>query len=309
MPISRLSTSGFAFTLVELLVVISLVAVLLSMLLPTLSNTREKMRQLRCATTLSQMGVANGSYAADNKGFNVHGVESLGAAVSGYGRKYYASPVFDDDWYSTDKTHPQPPGDNRANGGTGEQNICNVGQLMWDFYLPEKAENVACVQTDFYEPGLAAVTDFTRMSKYTYPYAWIDTVKGRLNNNWAWRTDIYQAAPSYHGPRTTYVVRGPLSKNDSLPSAPARRALWVDNEAVASALMPINPGIANNTPVPYWGRVHDDGVNVAYHDGHVALFRDPQRVLIYNFKTPSTGNYDAKTGGVTSIFSGGGLDL
>ncbi len=297
-----------AFTLVELLVVISIVAVLVGLMIPTISASREKMRQLQCASTLSKMGIANAAYATDNKGFSVHGVESLGSAVTGYGRKYYASPVFDDDWYSTDKSHPAPPADNRANGASGEQNICNVGQLMWDFYLPEKAEFVACIQTDFYEQGLAPVTDFTRMSKYTYSFAWIDSVKGRLNNNWAWRTDIYQGVPSYHGPRTTYVVRGPLAKTDTMTTSPSRRALWVDNEAVAPTLMPINPGIANPSPLPYWGRVHNDGVNTAYYDGHVQLFRDPGRVLIYNYKNAS-GTYDAKNTGVTFIFSNGGLDL
>ncbi len=93
-----------------------------------------------------------------------------------------------------------------------------------------------------------------------------------------------------------------------MTTSPTRRAPWVDNEAVAPTLMPINPGIANPSPLPYWGRVHNDGVNTAYYDGHVQLFRDPERVRIYNYKNAS-GTYDAKNSGVTFIFSNGGLDL
>lgn len=54
-----------AFSLVELLVVIALLALLLSILLPALSQTRHQARRAACAANLRQVGVAVHLYAQD----------------------------------------------------------------------------------------------------------------------------------------------------------------------------------------------------------------------------------------------------
>lgn len=54
-----------AFSLVELLVVISIVALLIAMLLPSLSGARESARRARCMSNLHQMHVGAVTYTAD----------------------------------------------------------------------------------------------------------------------------------------------------------------------------------------------------------------------------------------------------
>jgi len=54
-----------AFTLVELLVVIGIIAVLVSILLPTLSRARESAVRLKCANTLRQLHQSMAMYATD----------------------------------------------------------------------------------------------------------------------------------------------------------------------------------------------------------------------------------------------------
>lgn len=63
------SRKQHAFTLVELLVVIGIIAVLISLLLPALGRVRASARSLKCMSNLRQIGIAYQLYRNDNNNF------------------------------------------------------------------------------------------------------------------------------------------------------------------------------------------------------------------------------------------------
>ena len=69
------------FTLVELLVVIGIIALLVSILLPTLNKAREAANKVKCLSNLRQMGQANTLYIAQWKGWAVPGILGNGNDV------------------------------------------------------------------------------------------------------------------------------------------------------------------------------------------------------------------------------------
>ncbi|QDU72150.1 type II secretion system protein [Mucisphaera calidilacus] len=72
-----------AFTLIELIVVISIIALLIGILLPSLAAARHSARAMQCLSNIRQMEIAHYSYTHDNKGHLIRANLAHGGVTHG----------------------------------------------------------------------------------------------------------------------------------------------------------------------------------------------------------------------------------
>ena len=130
--ISRRLQTHRAFTLVELLVVIGIIALLISILLPALNSARKQAYQAKCASNLRQISSALLMYVADNKGV-------LPPAM-----------ISDNSGKTTDPSNPYPNG--------------------W-FWAAELMHQRYIAAPNLYLPGKGLTRDYSRSSVFQCPNA------------------------------------------------------------------------------------------------------------------------------------------
>jgi prepilin-type N-terminal cleavage/methylation domain-containing protein/prepilin-type processing-associated H-X9-DG protein len=77
------SQSCKQFTLIELLIVISIIAILAGMLMPALANAREKAKGISCSSNLKQIALANVSYSVDYRYYAPYQLKEAGMGGGG----------------------------------------------------------------------------------------------------------------------------------------------------------------------------------------------------------------------------------
>jgi prepilin-type N-terminal cleavage/methylation domain-containing protein/prepilin-type processing-associated H-X9-DG protein len=66
---NSIKVNGQGFTLVELLVVISIIATLLAVLMPALNKAREQAKKVVCTSNIKNIGLGTSFYTSDNDGY------------------------------------------------------------------------------------------------------------------------------------------------------------------------------------------------------------------------------------------------
>jgi prepilin-type N-terminal cleavage/methylation domain-containing protein/prepilin-type processing-associated H-X9-DG protein len=277
------------FTLVELLVVIGIIALLISILLPSLNRARETANKVKCASNLKQIGTALLLYANENRGKYPRTYVSAGAAAitPTWGTPYTAGTVTGnssaDPFLSPGNATPGSPSSGDVSGALFL--LLRTQDLVPEVFTcpsgpAEKWDYGAAGQSAQYWGNWPGAADVKKWVSYSYqnPYPNATALSSgfKLDNT-------LTAEFAIMSDMNPGIVGGDDTAFDKVQST--------------SSAKDTRPGNSNN---------HDgDGQNVLFGDGHVDFLQNPyvgvQRDHIFFARTQSANMTEQPTAGNATL--------
>jgi prepilin-type N-terminal cleavage/methylation domain-containing protein/prepilin-type processing-associated H-X9-DG protein len=251
------------FTLIELLVVIGIIALLISILMPSVSRARLQAKMTQCAANLRNIGTAMSSYVTTNEGYypGHAGLPSAGGQPMAV-------------WPTRLRKHL-----------SGDQNV---------FYCPSQEDGLRWQVKTGAGAGFASATDAAQygyrpgellLNVFTVPFSYGYNDWGAGNPQPRKSTD-----PPQRG------LGGDLWNPNSPEVSTARVKKAAEMIAIADGT-PDGVWDYNIDPLDAReavGKIHFKGCNVAFADGHVAFFLQDDLMLVGVSKSSGKWNQVAR---------------
>jgi prepilin-type N-terminal cleavage/methylation domain-containing protein len=224
-----------AFTLVELLVVISIIALLIAMLLPSLAASRQAAKNAVCLSNQRQLAIAGYSYATDDRGNVLRDDSDVNIAHSPW-RSYWVAP--DNNRYVRDVP--------RAWGRAYARGQISAART---FYCPESFGRGTDNSFEFYWSSVSGGPPDWRT--HTSP------TKNRARAGYMFNPFMIVNLATPDRPDRLLLNRPGISALNINPLPPPKRILVMDV---------MHTGTTQFHPQPTWNITHIDGSGRTYRD-------------------------------------------
>jgi prepilin-type processing-associated H-X9-DG protein/prepilin-type N-terminal cleavage/methylation domain-containing protein len=256
---TRTRQSRGGFTLVELLVVIGIIAVLISILLPSLSRARDSAKTLSCLSNLRQLGMATAMYTGAQKNYMPHTTTTFKPDPSGH-------PTWTDQtilWFNAIDPYLQQTEDNSNRTGVAKDR----NYKRWK----------QCVVYDTFPPikGTAGQDNLTEFAK-TYK---MNAHLRHRNNTPARVTEIKR--------NSEFVYLGDGISLDQTGDVPGL------DESGAFSMSVNDPDNTSSWGIP--GLRHRGAANILFVDGHCETVTLKSSVIPLTSPEAKAGNLKAPT--------------
>jgi prepilin-type processing-associated H-X9-DG protein/prepilin-type N-terminal cleavage/methylation domain-containing protein len=247
-PTGRRRQARPAFTLVELLVVIGIIALLIGILLPALNNARRQAQSVKCAANLKSMGAAMVMYINQTKHYP-------GCYGSTGGQLFAVWPVRLREVLNMDQGIFHCPSQDSEfewtnTVGNSPKNPATAAEVRWGYRLGERI----MYQNDF--PFSYGYNDWGSYNTSTTPYQ-----RG--------------LGADLHQPRSRELKAARVRR-------PAEMIAIADNVPDGTFDMNIDPTFADRREAI--GKIHRGGANILFGDGHVQWYPQ-QDMLLWDVKS------------------------
>ncbi len=243
----RRATRPRAFTLVELLVVVSVISILMTLVTPVMGRARSAARAVKCSANLRQLGAAWQLYADENRGFCM---PQVWFTVSPY--LYWWGEYSDPPDFTKGMLYPFLVGQEDAVGAESQEGtVFSCPEQSWGTYVPQGA-------------GRHPTTTYGYNGMYLCPphsgWDW-----GATGANAPWKTvDEIESPGQVFVLADTLIDFGGYVKNNCLLDGPQ---------------IPMGGGNWSSNSYPTLCFRHGDKAAVFFADGHLETISKGQATL------------------------------